>query len=172
MKKIILIICFTVCRICFSQHTDSYLDFTNDYIFLDSSNVNIKWKNGKIRELKNIMKISYKNKQYEYFTGVFLQFNKKGKKRTESLFDKYGNYLSYKFYDLNGIVSLKKTTEKIDYNKKTALVEIIIHEKHFMKTKEENYLYKEGKKLNDKKIGKWLTYNFCGNIIKEKKHSK
>ncbi len=172
MRKIIFIICLLCSVICFSQHTESYLGFANHFIFLDSSKVETKWKNGITRELKNNVKIDYKNRKYECLTGEFLQFNKKGIKRTKSLFDKYGNYLHYIFFDLDGNIIHKKTTIKIDFNRKTELVETTINEKEFMKTDREVYLYKEGNKLNGKKIGKWLTYDCSGNITKEKKYSE
>ena len=171
MRTIVLILYLSWFGICFSQHTESYLNFANDFVFVDSSKVEIKWKNGITKELKSLVKINYKNKEYECLSGEFLQFNKKGIIRTKSLFDNYGNYLYYKLFDLDGDIILENITIKIDYNKEVDLVETTIREKSFMKTNKYFYLYKEGNKLNGKKIGKWLTYDCQGNIIREKNYS-
>ena len=152
---------------CFSQHTESYLSFANNFKFLDSSKVEIKWRNGKVKERKNIIKIEYKNTEYDRLTDIYTQFNRKGIKRTESLFDKYGNYLSYKFFDLDGNIITEFITLKIDYNEK-GFVEITELWNEYMSSKNDVYLYKQGKKRNNKKIGTWLTFDNCGNIVKEK----
>ncbi len=170
-KKTIFLLCLSLSVSCFSQHTKSYLDFANDFIFLDSSKVETKWKNGTVKELKNIVVIEHNNRRYECLTGEFFQFNRKGIKRTKSLFDKYGNYLHYSFFDIDGNIIQENSTIKIDFNKEADLVEITIHEKEYIKTKNDFYLYKEGNKLNGKKIGKWFTYDCQGNIVKEKKYS-
>jgi hypothetical protein len=171
MKNVILFILIIFNGICFSQQTESYLNFANDFKISNSIKVETKWKNGKTKEIKNSIKLSYKNTNFERLKGTYLQFNKKGIKRTESLFDKYGNFLIYKLFDLEGNVIKENITLIIDYTK-NGLVEITKFEKNFIKTEKDVYLYRKGKTLNDKKIGKWLTFDCDGKIIKEKNYSK
>lgn len=171
MKKVI-IFCFIIfTKFSFSQHTESYMAIANNFKIVDSSKVELKWKNGKIKERKKTIKLIHNNTEYKLLTGVHEQFNRKGIKRTESLFDKYGNYLSYKFFDLDGNIITEIVTLKIDYTH-NQLLEITKEYTDYMEYKGEIYRYKTGKKCNNKKIGKWFTYDSCGNIIKEKNYSK
>ncbi|WP_348713967.1 hypothetical protein [Tenacibaculum sp. 190130A14a] len=171
MNKVVLFLFIITTNLCFSQHTESYLTFANNFKISDPSKVEVKWRNGNIKELKNVIKLKHNNKEYELLTGTYLQFNKKGIKRTESLFDQYGNYLSYKLFDLDGNIITEFVTLKIDYND-DGLVEITQQHKDYIKHKGSNYLYIKGNKLNNQKIDIWYTYDYCGNIIKEKNHAR
>lgn len=174
-KHQILLLLLLISKLSFSQHTKAYLDFVKDYEFVDSLSVELKWKNGNLKEKKKVVTYKYDNKEFEVLTGSYIQFNKKGIRMTESLFDIYGNYLYYKLFDAKGNLILEDETLKIDMKSTKSggfIRETTAYVRDYMMMNGEAYLYEEGRKMNGKKIGKWIRYNGCGEIVKEKNYSK
>jgi len=183
MKKTLFII-FTII---FSlniqaQHTERFLELTKPLKAIDSTTIIRKYKNGNPKEITKYLQYEYGDYIYDFFNGKYQIFDKNGIVFYEEEFDRFGNILKGIQINENGEIFKEIVTEKIDVktesiekflnSRKTVI--ITAYEKEYSSTEKngELFLWKEGKRVNGKKIGVWKTYNGCDDTIKIKDYSK
>ncbi len=165
----------------YSQHTESYNKVANQIKFIDSVKFEKRYNNGLLKEKGTLIRYELGDWIYEFKTGINIFYDRHQRIFYKINYDPFGWQLSSKFYDKKGNIYYKSTTLKIDTSAKTAkefldknrLFTLTYYEKEYVIDKEENvWLYKEGKRINNKKTGVWKTYCVDGALTKEKNHSK
>ncbi|WP_290699226.1 hypothetical protein [Lacinutrix sp.] len=180
MKHFLLLVLFIVSVTALNaQHTKSYIEFTNNFILVDTITIDTKFSNGLKKDSGTKLVYKYKDYVYEFLSGGYIQYDKKGNIITNSKFDNFGNYLSYKYYDSKGNLIEDSVFNTIDINtnnledfmantyKNTVLFG---YKKQYTFSNKLclNYLKKEGKIESFKKIGVWKIYSETGELKKEK----
>jgi hypothetical protein len=165
-----------------AQHTERFLELTKSLKAIDSSTVIRKYKNGNPKEITKYLKYEFGDYTYEFISGKHQLFSKEGTMFFEQEFDKFGNILTHRQINDKGEVYKFIKTEKIDSKSKTTEdfldsdknIIITVYEKECSSTDKngELFLWKEGKRVNGKKIGIWKTYNGCDDSIKLKDYTK
>jgi len=183
MKKtlfILLTILFTVNIK--AQHTEKFLELTKSLKAIDSSIVIKKYNNGKPKEITKYLKYEYGDYNYEILSGKYQMFDKNGRLFFEQEYDRFGNLLIQRQRNnYNQVYRLLKAT-KIDLKSSVSVRKLLNSNKSLLiETSEKEYsslekggkliLWKEGKRLNGKKIGDWKTYDLCNNTFKVKYYS-
>ena len=102
--------------------------------------------------------------------------DKKGRVFFEQVYDNFGNLLFEKHFNSSKQMYKLIETTKIDLKSKSTVYDILnwkrkiiteSYEKEFNSNKKEGKLklWKEGKRINGKKVGIWKTYDTQGNLI-------
>lgn len=157
----------------FAQHTENFLNMSNQLKFVDSTKIETRFSNGNIKEIKTIIKYEYNGYLYTFKTGENRFYSKKGQKDWELKYDLFGNVLSDKSFNSHGNVYKENNTVKIDTDAKSVNeflkskeLRITSYEKEYTNNSYDNlWLYKEGMRLNGKKIGIWKEY--CRDELKK-----
>ncbi len=179
-NKHFLVVIFFITNSIFSQYSKEFLKVVSNIKPYDSIKVIEKFKNGKLK--KEYIKTFYivgKSKYWRY-SGKFSEYYKNGNTATNQTFDKFGFLLNYEFFNKKGILISEIKTKVIDTDNKNVLDffnnkmkhNIISDYKEYYYDKKYNFLYREGQKHNNDKIGIWRTYNNCGDTIKIKEFRK
>ncbi|WP_034058758.1 hypothetical protein [Lacinutrix jangbogonensis] len=180
MKHYLLHIMFVICSASlFAQHSKAYIEFTNNLVLIDTILINTKFNNGFKKDSGATLVYEYEDYFYEFWSGPYIQYDKKGNIITDSEFDNFGNYLSYTFFDSNGniiedykiksvdthagnldefMANIHRNTVSIGYKKKYSYSYKLC----------KYYLKKEGNVKNFNKIGNWKFYYETGELKKEK----
>ncbi|MGS2727003.1 hypothetical protein ACU8DI_10375 [Psychroserpens sp. BH13MA-6] len=172
-------VCFLVFFKVEAQHSQSYKHYVDAFVLKDSIIINDTYSNGLPKETGKKLIYVYDDYMYEFFAGSFVQYDKKGRVITDSQFDDYGNYLSYKYFDTEGNLLESIDVKSIDTNAKTvdAFMANSFKETKVLATKKvyrysykrcEYYLRKVGPIENFKKVGHWKFYDEQGMLEKEK----
>lgn len=183
MHKLICLSIFYIQTIfCFGQHTERYDSFALKLKPIDTVQINIKFKNGKTKEIGTVLEYDYDGYIYSFYSGKLIKYYKNGQIRGEIYCDSFGCELSSKYYDLNGYLLSHSITQKIDTKasqieefldiKKYSLV--YSHDKRYIYSMnlDDIYLSTEGNTLNNKKYGVWEKYDRNGELKKKIKHKE
>ena len=184
--KIKLVIIFTFlafikAEFSHSQHSAKFIELTKHLKPIDSIVEVKKFKNGKIKEIYKSLVYEYGEYTYEIISGKQQLFDKKGNLFYEVFYDNFGNLIYQKqFNKLNQLYRIIETTKidlkpeftiyKILNKPKKILIESYEKEYNSNEKNEDLKLWKEGKWLNRRKIGKWKTYNLCDQTFKIKEY--
>ena len=166
-----------------SQHSEKFVELTQNLKPIDSIVKIKKFTNGKIKEISKFLVYEYGEYTYEIVSGKQQLFDKKGRLFYEVFYGSFGNLIYQKqFNNKNQLYRIIETT-KIDLKPETTLYQILnsnkrtlieSYEKEYNSNEKEGNLklWKEGKWLNGRKIGKWKTYNFCDETFKIKEYKR
>ncbi|QXP68507.1 hypothetical protein [Polaribacter sp. AHE13PA] len=166
-----------------SQHSEKFVELTQNLKPIDSIVKIKKFTNGKIKEISKFLVYEYGEYTYEIVSGKQQLFDKKGRLFYEVFYGSFGNLIYQKqFNNKNQLYRIIETT-KIDLKPETTLYQILnSNKKTLIESYEKEYnsnekegnlkLWKEGKWLNGRKIGKWKTYNFCDETFKIKEYKR
>lgn len=165
---------------CYSQHSEKFKTLSSNIKPIDTLAVNLKFNNGKQREIAKLYTYVIGNNSYNFYSGKRITYYKNGTIAYESEYDDFGNILNYKWYDGENNLWYESETIKIDteaididyFLEYDDHLTVTITEKiyRFDKVTCEYYLKKEGQRINGKKNGIWRTFHPDGNIKKEKKY--
>ncbi|CAL2087440.1 hypothetical protein [Tenacibaculum sp. 190524A05c] len=159
-----------------AQHTERFKEIT--YIFKPSDTilVNTKHKNGNKKEFGFYYTYLTNKYQYTVAAGKHIRYHYSGGIAEEMYYDNFGILLKSKFYDSFGNLMEETKAISIDTNEKdldaflsyNKSYDIIVHEKKYQFSPEICgwFLFKEGKRMNGKKIDKWIKYYPNGDIKK------
>tara|TARA_B110000037_G_C17001597_1_gene457468 strand:- start:147 stop:713 length:567 start_codon:yes stop_codon:yes gene_type:complete len=182
-KFIIILSLFAFLKVEFShsQHSKKFIELTEQLKPIDSVIKIKKFRNGKIKEISKSLVYEYGEYDYEIVSGKQQLFDKKGRSFYEVFYDNFGNLIYQKqFNNLSQLYRIIETT-KIDLKTESTVNDILnSNRKTIIESYEKEYnsaekrgelkLWKEGKWLNGRKIGKWKTYNLCDKTIKIKEY--
>jgi len=171
-----LIIVFLFKFVLMAQDDTSYKGIIAKLVPIRTEIVNKKYNNGNQKETGTYNIYNSSKFEHEIAVGKHILYYPEGQIMEETLYDSFGTPLEWKLYDGNGNLLQEFKTIKIDTNKET-VEEILSDEKSVNITTQEKkykfsdkicgwYLFKEGKRLNDKKIGSWKKYYPSGEIHK------
>ena len=179
-----IILAFLKVEISYSQYSNRYFELTKNLKPIDSiTKIKKSRKNGRLKEVSKYLVYEYKGCTYEVVSGKQQLFDKKGRLFYEVFYDSFGNLIYQKqFNNSNQLYKIIETT-KIDLKPETTLDEILnSNRKTLVESYEKKYesnerkgnlkLWKEGKRLNGRKIGEWKTYNLCDQTFKIKGYKK
>lgn len=182
-KSVIILLFFAFNLNLYSQHSERINELTKNIEPIDSIIKVKKYKNGKTKKISNFIVYEYGEYNYEILSGKQQLFHKTGQLFFEQSYDNFGNLLyqkqinesgqTYKTIETNRI-SLKKDIliEELLSSNKNIIIESF--EKEFNGTEEngELKLWKEGKRKNGKKVGKWKIYNLCDDTFEIKEYKR
>ncbi len=162
---------------CYSQHTEKFNNITSNLKPSDSLTVDLKFSNGKQKEIGKIYEYEFNDYVYSFYYGKQIEYYRDGSLAYENEYNDYGILLSCKWYVGSNNLLRESETLKIDSNAKN-VKEFFEKEKHLtITTKEkiyrydnkkcEYYLKKEGLRINGKKTGLWKIYEKDGSTKKE-----
>lgn len=181
MKRILtLIFLLLIFNLSNAQQSDRVNEIVNELKEVGSKPDTIFYKNGKIWWKSTLTTYEYNSETFTLYTGEQIQYYKNGNIANESIYDKYGNLLSWYGYDRDGNKMIESVTTEIDSNAEN-LIQFFESEKHITFKREVKYykcsyklgnyyLHKEGQTINGKKSGIWKIYNENGNLKKEKQY--
>jgi len=171
-----LIIVFQLKLVLIAQHTTTYKNIVSKLEPIRTKIVNKKYKSGNQKEIGTYNIYDSNKFEYEIAVGKHILYYSDGQIMEETLYNSFGTPLEWKLYDGLGNLLQEFKTVKIDTNKES-LEELLNDKKSVSITTEEKkykfsdricgwYLFKEGKRLNGKKIGSWKKYYPSGEINK------
>ncbi len=182
MRNLLLILllsfCYNVCgQVQFSERYEKFKEQLKPTIVYDSV---AKYKNGNIKFKAVVARFYTEDYVYYQYIGDYEEYFKDGSLSGIWKSDDYGVPFDTKIYDGTGSLSCEIKLLEFDTTAKSTF-EFLDSEKYLkFKTFEkyyrysfrlcDTYLYKEGNKLNDKKVGLWKFYDADGNLKKEKKY--
>ena len=180
MKRFLVLLLFFIgSTALFAQQTKSYQQFTSRFVLVDSITIDTKYSNGFKKESGTKLVYQYQDYIYEFMAGKYRQYDKRGNVITDSEFDNFGNYLSYKYSDSSGNIIEEFKINKINVNTNDVddfmkdtwkFTDVFGYKKLYSYSYKlcVNYLKKEGGIKNLNKIGLWKIYDEKGNLKKEK----
>ncbi|MDX6748079.1 hypothetical protein SHK09_14880 [Polaribacter sp. PL03] len=180
---IFIILAFLKVEFSHSQHSEKYIELTKNLKPIDSITKIKKFRNGGIKEISKFLVYEYGEYTYEIVSRKQQLFDKKGRLFYEVFYGNFGNLIYQKqFNNRNQLYRIIETT-KIDLKPETTIYKILnSNKKTIIESYEKEYnsiekegnlkLWKEGKWLNGRKVGKWKTYNLCDGTFKIKEYKK
>ena len=180
---ILIFLTFLKAEFSHSQQSEKFIEITKILKATDSIKNIKKFRNGGIKEISKFLVYVYGDYTYEIVSGKQQLFDKKGRLFYESFYDNFGNLIYQKqFNSKNQLYKVIETT-KIDLKPQTTLYQILNSNKNILiESYEKEYgsfekerdlkLWKEGKRLNGRKTGKWKIYNPCDETFKIKEYKK
>lgn len=177
-KSLILCLIFTSINL-FAQHTEKFLNLSKQIKFIDSVKIETKFGNGKLKEVKTIIKYEYDGYHFEFKTGLNSFYFKDGRRYREVKYDLFGNILNDKSFNINGNLYVETNTIEIDTDTKSVIdflrwkmkTKITSYEKEYTNNSYDNlWLYKEGMRVNGNKTGIWKEY--CKDSLKKETNFK
>jgi len=174
MHKKLIFFFLLINTITYSQHTDRFKEFTAHIKPIDSTIIDIKFSNGKLKETGIINIYEYGDYQYQIYSGKITKYYRSGVIKSIDELDSFGNLLSSQLYDYEGTPYCYMNTLKIDTEAKN-LDEFFNSEKHlsiliyskryrFSPFSNKWFLLEEGKYINGTKTGEWTKYNRDGTV--------
>ncbi|MBJ2172747.1 hypothetical protein JBL43_00765 [Aureibaculum sp. A20] len=179
--KLVITIFFVVNLNVYSQHSKKFIELTKTIKPIDSIIKTKNYSNGKTKKVSKFLVYEYGEYSYNILSGNQQIFNKTGELFFEQSYDNFGNLLYQKQFNKSGDVYKIIETSRIDLMDNITIEQILNSskdisiesvEREFNQSEKEGKLklWKEGKRLNGKKIGQWKTYNLCDNTFKIKNY--
>ena len=176
IKFVIIIILFTSGFSLYAQHSEKFIELIQNLKPIDSIVKIKKFRNGKIKEIYKSLVYEHGEYNYEVLSGKQQLFLKTGQLFIEQSYDNFGNLLYQKQINESGNIYKIIETNRIDLKKDILIEELLSSnknliiesfEKEFNRTEKNRKLklWKEGKRKNGKKTGKWKIYNLCDNTL-------
>ncbi|CAL2103487.1 conserved exported protein of unknown function [Tenacibaculum sp. 190130A14a] len=161
-----------------AQHSEKINKLISNLKPIDSVSVNKKYRNGDKKEIGNYRVFELNNYEYHLRTGKYFTYYPGNKILAEITYDNFGIALEWKLYDGLGNLLEEFKTISIDTQINNPeklltnfdLIDIVREEKKYRFSDKICgwFLFKEGKKLNGKKIEEWKKYYPNGDIKKVK----
>ena len=178
--KLATIIVMIFVRSISAQHSENFKRVTANFKPSDTTLINTKYKNGNKKEFGFYYTYISDKYKYERSAGKHTRYYYSGGIMTESYYDNFGILLKWKHYNSFGVLMEEIQTLSIDTNEKDLDTFLNSDKSHDIIILEKKYefspkicgwfLFKEGKRKNGKKIGKWIKYDPYGDIKKIKEH--
>lgn len=180
-KKLLTIFLITFSYILIGQHSDEFIRFAKQLTPVDTIFVGKKYKKEGQKETGSYYHYQHLDYIYQFSQGNWKYFYGENVVMWDDNYDDFGNLISWKVYHQDGYVLEEGETLSLDTSAKN--LEEFLNIKHkynqhltaekkykYSKNLKKTYLFSEGKKLNNKKTGRWVKYNIDGTIKTEKIH--
>lgn len=179
-KKIAFIVAFFISLSCLSQHTEKYQNFASKLKPFKTEKFEETYRKGKLKIKGNLTYYKYDDYDYYFITGKYIEYYPNGNIMFDALYDDFGMNLEWKVYDGNGnlleeyktikIETSAKNLESFLFKKSKSKITSIMKRYKFSNKICGWYKVLEGKKIDSKRIGKWMRFNPDGSIKKVKNY--
>lgn len=179
-KKIAFIVAFFISLSCLSQHSEKYQNFASKLKPFKTVKFEETYRKGKLKIKGNLTYYEYDDYDYYFITGKYIEYYPNGNIMFDALYDDFGMNLEWKVYDGNGNLLEEYKTIKIEtsakdlesflFKKSKSKITSIMKRYKFSNKICGWYKVLEGKKIDSKRIGKWMRFNPDGSIKKVKNY--
>jgi hypothetical protein len=165
----------------FSQYSKEFNDFSEKLTAIDTVYFAKKYKVEGQKETGTYLNYENEDYIYQFAFGKWKYFYRQNVIMKDFDYDNFGHALNWKVYYFEGdllekseIISIGTTAKNLSefLNINHRFCQVLTFEKNYKYSKKmkKSYLFAEGQKLNNKKIGKWIKYHENGELKSEKTH--
>lgn len=180
IRPILLLLFFVLVAKSYGQYSGNYKKLASALTPSKTEPHLTKQRKGETDEKGTISYYKVGEYEYAFYTGKWTKYFSNGQIMIDALYDAFGRTLEWRLYDRDGNLTEEHITVQLDTTAKdseefldklsTIQSTFVLKRYKFSSKTCSWYLFLEGKKRNNKRIGVWKKYKPDGSVKKETKY--